>query len=438
MTGDKILAAHAFHVLRIGAGGINFPAAWRVDTADTVAEGIHKLASSSYDAAVVVPPLEGAAIEQLLAQRSAPVVVHDRAAETADVVRYMRLGAFDVVDREDLVATRIEAAADACRLPPATSPDEPWRNLLVGTSAAMRRTVDIIRLVAARRSTVLISGETGTGKEVVARAVHMASQRGHSPMITVNVAALPENLVEAELFGHVKGAFTGALQQRIGRFEQANRSTLFLDEIGDLPLDVQTKLLRFLQEREVQRVGSSETIRIDARLIAATHVNLLERVRQGKFREDLYYRLNVVPVTTPLALRDRLEDIPMLAGHFIRKICGQEQIPLRRLAPATLAKLRSFAWPGNVRELENAVERAVALSGERELLLPTDFASAPEIHAGPVLCGHFDQTVGRMERDLLEEALRKAGGNKTAAAGMLGLKRTTLSAKLRSLGAAVG
>jgi DNA-binding NtrC family response regulator len=437
MTGDKILAAHDFQVLRIGADSIDFPAGWRVDTAENAAEGIYKLASFSYEAAVVVPPLEDDAIEELLAQRTTPVVVHDRAADIAAVVRYMRLGAFDVVDREDHVAARIEAAADACRRPPATSPDEPWRDLLVGTSAAMRRTVDIIRLVAARRSTVLISGETGTGKEVVARAVHLASPRGQLPMITVNVAALPENLVEAELFGHVKGAFTGALQQRIGRFEQANRSTLFLDEIGDLPLDAQTKLLRFLQEREVQRVGSSETIRIDARLIAATHVNLLERVRQGKFREDLYYRLNVVPVTTP-PLRERLEDIPMLAGHFIRKICGQEQIPLRRLAPATLAKLRSCPWPGNVRELENAVERAVALSGERELLLPSDFTFAPETHAGPVLCGHFDQTVGRMERDLLEEALRKSGGNKTAAAGMLGLKRTTLSAKLRSLGAAVG
>ena len=184
-------------------------------------------------------------------------------------------------------------------------------------------------------------------------------------------------------------------------------------------------------------MGSSETIRIDARLIAATHVNLLERVRQGKFREDLYYRLNVVPVTTP-PLRERLEDIPLLAGHFIRKICGQEQIPLRRLATETLAKLRSCTWPGNVRELENAVERAVALSGERELLLPSDFTFASEPCVGPVLCGHFDQTVGRMERDLLEDALRKSGGNKTAAAGMLGLKRTTLSAKLRSLGAAVG
>jgi two-component system response regulator HydG len=430
MTGDNILAAHDFHVLRIGTRPIDLPADWLVDNAESIAEGLHRLASCSYDAAVVAAPLEG--IDGLLEQRATPVVVCDPSASTADVVRYMRLGAFDVIDRADDAPAKIEAAADACRQP-SVSTNEPWRDLLVGSSAAMRRTADIIRLVAARRSTVLITGETGTGKEVVARAVHTASARGHLPMITVNVAALAENLVEAELFGHVKGAFTGALQQRIGHFEQAHRSTLFLDEIGDLPLDVQTKLLRFLQEREVQRVGSSETIRLDVRLIAATHMNLIERVRQGKFREDLYYRLNVVPITTP-PLRERLEDVPLLAGHFIRKVCRQEQIPLRRLSPETMAKLRSSAWPGNVRELENAVERAVALSGERELLLPSDFALALETR--PVLSGHFDQTVGRIERQLLEEALLKTGGNKTAAAGMLGLKRTTLSAKLRSLGAA--
>jgi len=264
-------------------------------------------------------------------------------------------------------------------------------------------------------------------------------------MIAVNVAALPETLLEAELFGHVKGAFTGASQQRIGRCEQANRSTLFLDEIGDLPLDVQTKLLRFLQEREFQRVGSSETIRVDVRMIVAANVNLLERVRQGLFREDLYYRLSVVPITVP-PLRERPEDIPLLANHFIAKICRQEAIAQRRLTPAALAKLRAFSWPGNVRQLENAVEMAIALSGERELLIPSDFtlagralpASALQSIAVPGAGMNFEQTVGRIEREIIEDALRKARGNKTLAAGMLGLKRTTLSAKLRSLTAAAG
>lgn len=316
---------------------------------------------------------------------------------------------------------------------------EPWRNFLIGTSAAMERTAEIIRLVGGRRSTVLITGETGTGKEMVARAIHMASRRAHLPMITVNCAALPETLLEAELFGHVKGAFTGAIQNRIGRFEQANRSTLFLDEIGEISLDTQTKLLRVLQEREFQRVGSSETVRVDVRLIAATNVDLAEKIRERKFREDLYYRLNVVPITTP-PLRDRLEDIPLLVSHFIEKICRHEEIPLRDVSPEALRELTSSAWPGNVRQLENAVERAIALCGDRETLEPFDFALSPaapatvtEVFEMPETGLDFERTVGSIERQILEEAMKKTNGNKTAAAEMLGLKRTTLAAKLRSL-----
>ncbi|HEY2845264.1 MAG TPA: sigma 54-interacting transcriptional regulator, partial [Bryobacteraceae bacterium] len=332
-------------------------------------------------------------------------------------------------------------AVEACRRKSAAAAKEPWREILIGNSPAMRRIVEVIRLVAGRRSTVLITGETGTGKEVVARALHLASPRGNFPMISVNLAALPESLVETELFGHVKGAFTGASQQRIGRCEQANHSTLFLDEIGDLPLGVQTKLLRFLQEGEFQRVGSSETVRVDVRLIAATHANLLQCVREGTFREDLYYRLNVVPIATP-PLRERPEDIPLLANHFIEKICRHELSAIRSLASAAVEKLRAFSWPGNVRQLENAVETAVALSGHRNMLLPSDFtlagrAALSSCTVQPIAVPDngldFEQTMCRIELQILEEALRKAGGNKTAAAGMLGLKRTTLSAKLRSL-----
>jgi len=332
------------------------------------------------------------------------------------------------------VEVRAEALASA---------EEKWRRLIIGSSPAIERTIQVIRLVGMRRATVLITGETGTGKEVVARALHLASPRAHLTMVALNCNALPENLIEAELFGHVKGAFTGAIQRRMGRFEQAHRGTLFLDEVGDLPLDVQAKLLRVLQEREFQRVGSSETVHVDVRLIAATNVNLAEYVRQGKFREDLYYRLNVVPVATP-PLRERPEDIPLLARHFVEKICRIEEIPAPGLAPETLEHLRARPWPGNVRQLENAVEMAVALSGGRDMLHPSDFPLGTEMAAlvpagAPIPVPEsgldFDQTIGQIERQIIEDTLRKTNGNKSAAANMLGLKRTTLAAKLRSLAA---
>lgn len=319
-----------------------------------------------------------------------------------------------------------------------------WRDLLVGDSPAMLRTAEVIERVAARRATVLITGETGSGKEMVARALHQASPRASFPMVVVNAAALPEHLIEAELFGHIKGAFTGAVQHRLGRFEQAHRSTLFLDEIGDLPLDMQTKLLRFLQEREFQRVGSSDTLRVDVRLIAATNVDLMKRVEEGKFREDLYYRLNVVPIVTP-PLRERVQDIPLLARHFVRKVCALEQIPLRQLTPEAIARLQELAWPGNVRQLENAIEMAVALSGDREDLTAADFGLPVQARSLPASVREtanletgldFEQTISHLERQLLEDALRQTHGNKSAAAELLGLKRTTLTAKLRALGAA--
>jgi DNA-binding NtrC family response regulator len=412
---------------------------------DSAAGAIERLRTSSLDAVVIEDPCLGSVhdvtAEELLEElvqvnRNIPIVICDEAASVADVVRYIRLGAHDVISAGSDAEAIIEAAVEFRRSQRAAdASNEPWRKHLVGSSRAMMRTVEIIRLVGSRRSTVLITGETGTGKEMVARAIHLASPRAQQALIAVNCNALPENLLEAELFGHVKGAFTGAVQHRVGRFEQAHKGTLFLDEVGDLPLEMQTKLLRFLQEREFQRVGSSETIRVDVRLIAATNVDLLQRIRDGRFREDLYYRLNVVPIAAP-PLRERLEDIPVLAHHFVEKICEQEGIPIRRLSPETIDRLKNCPWPGNVRQLENVVEMAVALSGTREILYPSDFPlpTAPRaIPAASIPTTDFEQTVGRIERQILEEALRKAGGNKTAAAEMLGLKRTTLAAKLKSL-----
>jgi transcriptional regulator with GAF, ATPase, and Fis domain len=322
---------------------------------------------------------------------------------------------------------------------------EPWRNLLVGDSRAMQTVLETIRLIGARRCTVLIGGETGTGKEMAARALHMAGPRASQPMVAVNCSALPENLLETELFGHVKGAFTGAIQTRVGRFEQANKGTLFLDEIGDMPLELQAKLLRVLQDREIQRLGSSETIKVDVRVIAATNVNLLERVRQGRFREDLYYRLNVVPLEMP-PLRKREGDIASLVEHFVKKICQLEGIPVKKVTPEAIDRLRTCSWPGNVRQLENAVEMAVAMSGDRETLFAGDFGLGP---AGPMKvipfatvaipfpspeAVNFESAVSHFERTMLEQALQQTAGNKTAAAELLGLKRTTLIMKLRTFG----
>ena len=323
---------------------------------------------------------------------------------------------------------------------------EDWQRLLIGESWEMRSVHRTIELAGPRRATVLITGESGTGKERAARALHLASPRSKGPWVAVNCTALPENLLEAELFGHTRGAFTGALNQRVGRFEQANGGTIFLDEVGDLPLDLQGKLLRVLQEREFQRLGSSETVRIDVRVVAATNCDLMERVEEGRFREDLYYRLSVVPLAMP-SLRARRIDIPMLAGHFAAKICAQEGIPLKAIDLDALDLLYAYSWPGNVRQLENAIEAAIALSGDRETLRASDFplpASRPTpsgpAEALPAISVpdqglDYDETLALIERSILQQALKKTGGNKKAAADMLRLKRTTLSAKVRTLDA---
>jgi DNA-binding NtrC family response regulator len=262
-------------------------------------------------------------------------------------------------------------------------------------------------------------------------------------MVAVNCSALPESLMESELFGHVRGAFTGAFQNRMGRFEQAQGGTLFLDEIGELPMALQTKLLRVLQEREVQRLGSSEIIKVDIRVVSATNCDLVRRMEEGKFREDLYYRLNVVPIEMP-PLRRRLDDVPLLACHFVDTVCQAEGIPVKVLMRETLERLCDYSWPGNVRQLENMVEMAVALSGERRTLVPADFplpapaAERPMAGRAPLVAVpdsglDYEETLAVIERSILEQALHKTRGNKKAAADMLRLKRTTLSAKVRSL-----
>jgi DNA-binding NtrC family response regulator len=380
-----------------------------------------------------------------------PVVFWSPEMGALEAVRLVRAGAHYCVGHRDtvesLLGILLSAASEkrerewSCRR--SSDKIEPWRGILIGESRSMKKLSETIRVVGPRRCTVLLTGETGTGKEVAARALHMASPRAGRPMVAINCAAVPESLLEAELFGHVKGAFTGAINNRIGRFEQAHNSTIFLDEIGDMPLDLQAKLLRVLQDREVQRLGSSEIVKVDVRVIAASNVNLLERVRQCKFREDLYYRLNVVPIKLP-PLRDRSSDIPVLARHFVKKACEAEGLSERRLTPEAIAKLQSAPWPGNVRQLENLVEMAVVLSADREVLHPADFGftSAASgnllkfaIPQAPVFGADgmdFETAVNEFERSVLEQALAQSSGNQTAAAELLGMKRTTLIMKLRA------
>jgi DNA-binding NtrC family response regulator len=404
-------------------------------------------------AIVLDSPVPGWSPAELLeeAQRTypgTPVLIRDSQVSLGDAVRLAHLGAehFLTVDQDPfLVLEQVieeRRGRDLSRLATHVG-SAPWERILIGESREMRHITQTIGLIGPRRATVLITGETGTGKELAARGLHMAGGRASGPMVAVNCSALPESLLESELFGHVKGAFTGAWQSRIGRFEQAHGGTIFLDEIGEMPIDVQAKLLRVLQEREIQRLGSSDTVKIDVRIVAATNCNLLDRVEAGTFREDLFYRLNVVPLRMP-ALRERTSDIPLLAEHFLQKICRAENLPHKRLTTETEERLCGYPWPGNIRQLENAVETAVAFSGLRPVLTPVDFPmlASARMRPGPVLVPlvsvpdsglDYERTMAAIEKSILDQALHMTGGNKKAAAEMLRLKRTTLSAKVRSL-----
>ena len=306
---------------------------------------------------------------------------------------------------------------------------------MVGKSAAMRALFQLIETVAPTTATILITGETGTGKEMVARAIHQTSPRHRERFVAINVSAIPESLLDAELFGHVKGAFTGAVGMRQGRLEQADKGTLFLDEVGTMPMPLQMKLLRVLQEREFERIGDTRTIRVDVRIVAATNADLLKMVREGSFREDLYYRLNVIHVQLA-PLRERPEDIPLLVRRFIEKFSKEPTT----VAQEAMRKLMACQWPGNVRQLENAVERAIALLGSRKQIevtdLPPDLQAVSEDGTRPSLDlpdrgVDLPALVAQIEKDLIERALSRTDQNKGAAARLLGLKRTTLVEKLK-------
>lgn len=305
---------------------------------------------------------------------------------------------------------------------------------MIGESPRIRVVLDQVNLVAPTDSAVLIQGETGTGKELIAQTIHQQSRRADCPFVRLNCAAIPAGLLESELFGHERGAFTGALVQRIGRLQLANRGTLFLDEVGDLPAELQPKLLRALQEQEFERLGSSQTIRVDVRIVTATNQNLTQMVNERRFRADLYYRLNVFPITLP-PLRERSEDIPLLVHHFVQAFAARMHKPIDSIPEHVMDVLRRHDWPGNIRELQNFIERAVVMT-EGPLLRPP---LAELTRIVPSASASQGRTLAELERDYITETLQKVNwvvGGRQGAAAKLGLPRTTLMARMRKLGIA--
>lgn len=299
---------------------------------------------------------------------------------------------------------------------------------IIGQSTAIKKVFDAIETVAPTDATVLITGESGTGKELVARAIHAGSPRRYHPMVAIHCGALTETLLESELFGHEKGAFTGAQYRKKGKFEMAEGGTVFLDEIGDISLKTQTDLLRVLQEREIVRVGGHQPLKVDFRCVAATNKNLQELIREGKFRPDLYYRLNVFHIVLP-PLRDRREDIPLLVDHFVRKYSQQMNKRIERIAPAAMNAIQQFEWPGNVRELENAVERAMVVAKAPEIR-EEDFSLRP----GTTVVAPDGRTLDEVEKDYILRVLEECSFNQTKAAEVLDIDRVTLHNKLKKYG----
>ncbi len=424
-----------------------------VDEASGGAEAIDMIRRHPYDVVLTdlrLPEYDGVEVlrEAMQIYPDIIVIIMTGYGTIETAVDAIKMGAFDFVSKPfELVKLPllIRAALEQRRLKSENvylrqQLKEKYRfSNIVGHSDAMDEVYRLIELVSNNTSTVLVMGETGTGKELIARAIHYNGPRRDNRLISINCGAIPENLLEDELFGHVKGAFTGAIQTRIGRFEQAHKGTIFLDEIGNMSPSLQVKLLRVLQEREFERVGGSSPVKVDVRVIAATNADLAERVKASAFREDLYYRLNVIQIQLP-PLRERQEDIPLLALHFVRKFCKDLSEPTKTISQLVLRQLMAYPWPGNVRELENTIERAVILSGTRTQILVSDLSKEiQKVEPPRSLLGfeipeegvHFQSLVSNIERELILQSLKRTGGNKVRAAELLHLKRTTLVEKMK-------
>jgi len=406
---------------------------------------------------LVMPRLSGLELLQRVAAQypDVPVIMITAHGTVDSAVAALKAGAFDYVtkpfEQEELKKVIAKAARAHEIETQNVHPSEGERPPLVGQSAAMRQVFEMISRVADSPSTVLITGESGTGKELVARELHHGSSRRDKPLIKVNCAAIPKDLVESELFGYEKGAFTGAEGSKPGRFELADGGTLFLDEIGEVPLEMQVKLLRALQESEFERVGGIKTLRVDVRLIAATNRDLKALIADGRFREDLYYRLNVVPISLP-ALRERREDIPPLVSHFVEKYNRRLGKRVERVEDEAMQLLLSYSWPGNIRELENLMERSVLFADGPVILAaslpdslrekgaaPTPVAALGPLGAIAAPSGASMKEIVRLaqaelERELIARALEETGGNVTRAAKKLQISRKSLQVKMKELG----
>ena len=389
---------------------------------------------------VQLPGLSGLDLQQELGKAGIqiPIIFISGHGDIPTSVRAMKAGALEFltkpVNDEDLLDAIQQAIAHDQRVrQPQKETGVPNFEEIVGTSASLKAVLKEVEVVAPTESTVLILGETGTGKELIARAIHTISSRSSRPFVKLNCAAIPSGLLESELFGHEKGAFTGAVAQRIGRFELADGGTLFLDEVGDIPLELQSKLLRVLQEQEFERLGSTRTQRVDVRIVAATNRNLEQMVGEKQFREDLYFRLNVFPIRIP-PLRERTADIPLLVRHYVEKYAQRMNKKIETIPEETLSALRRHSWPGNIRELQNLIERAVIMTPGSVLDLAIDDLSHSTSTAST---GSTATTLEDMERERILQVLQETGaviGGPQGAAARLGLKRTTLLSKMQRLG----
>jgi len=427
---------------------------YHVEQAESGEAAIARLADFAFDIIITdlrLPGVDGSAVIEAAVARYPDIIaiVVTGYGTVKDAVEAIKRGASDFVSKPFQIDELLHVLGSSLEQRRLKSENAYLRSQLeeryrfegvIGKSRPMARLFQLLETVAPTNSTILITGETGTGKEVVARAIHLNGPRRMHRFVALNCSAIPETLLEAELFGHVRGAFTGAVGNRQGRLEQAHRGTVFLDEVGTMSAALQMKLLRVLQEREFERVGDSHTTKVDVRVIAATNSDLARMVAEGQFREDLFYRLNVIPVHLP-PLRERKEDIPLLVQHFLAIFRNGATTSLT-VSQEAMRRLMSFSWPGNVRQLENAVERAVALSAGRTQIdvgdLPTEVQKAQETALTTAVTLpedglDLDAFIADIERDLIQRSLERTGGNKGKAARLLNLKRTTLVEKLKRL-----